>query len=50
MGIGGMILGVVVMLASRPVFKDFFRRKRETAPPGVLERPPSPVLPAPVEF
>ncbi len=50
LGIGGMILGVIVMLATRPVFKEFFSRKRETAPPGVLERPPSQAIPAPVEF
>jgi amino acid transporter len=50
LGIGGMILGLIAMLASRPVFKDFFSRKRETAPPGLLERPPSPVLPAAVDF
>src|ERR1035438_1991022 len=39
MGIGGMILGVVFMLISRPVFKEFFSRKLETAPPGILEHP-----------
>jgi len=50
MGIGGMILGGVLMLASRPVFKEFFSRKRETAPPDVLSRPPSQVVPAPVDF
>jgi amino acid transporter len=50
MGIGGMLLGVVVMIFSRPVFKEFFSRKPETAPPGILERPPAPVLPAPVDF
>jgi amino acid transporter len=50
MGIGGMILGGVIMIASRPFFRDYFSRKLETAPPGVLDRPPSPVLPAPVEF
>ena len=45
-----MILGGVLMLASRPVFKEFFSRKRETAPPDVLSRPPSQVVPAPVDF
>jgi amino acid transporter len=40
MGIGGMLLGAVVMLFSRPFFKEFFARKTETAPPGVLEQPP----------
>jgi amino acid transporter len=50
MGIGGMLLGVVLMLFSRPVFKEFFSRKREVAPPGVLERPPATAIPAPVDF
>jgi len=50
MGIGGLILGGILMLASRPYFKEFFRRKTETAPPGILDTPPSPVLPAPVDF
>jgi amino acid transporter len=39
LGIGGLILGFVAMLASRPVFREYFRRKTETAPPGLLERP-----------
>jgi amino acid transporter len=47
MGIGGMVLGGVVMIASRPFFKEFFSRKTETAPPGVLEHP---VEQAPVNF
>jgi hypothetical protein len=50
MGIGGMALGAIIMVASRPVFREFFSRKTETAPPGILDRPPSPVLPAPVDF
>jgi amino acid transporter len=50
MGIGGMALGFIIMLVSRPFFREFFSRKTETAPPGVLERPPSPALPAPVDF
>jgi amino acid transporter len=50
MGIGGMILGGIIMIASRPVFKEYFSRKLETAPPGILDRPPVPVLPAPVDF
>jgi amino acid transporter len=49
MGIGGMVLGLLIMLASRPVFKEFFSRKLETAPPGVLEHPPA-VAPAQVDF
>jgi amino acid transporter len=39
-GIGGMLLGVIIMLASRPYFKEFFSRKTETAPPGILDEPP----------
>jgi hypothetical protein len=44
-GIGGMILGVVIMVVSRPYFKEFFSRKTETAPPGVLDLPPGPIPP-----
>ena len=50
LGVGGMVLGGVVMLASRPVFKEFFSRKRETAPPDLLSRPPARAIPAPVDF
>jgi amino acid transporter len=51
MGIGGMVLGGLVMLASRPVFKEYFSRKTETAPPGLLEQPPpTGPVPARVEF
>lgn len=50
LGVGGMILGFVVMLGSRPFFREFFSRKPETAPPGVLEKPPPAALPAPVDF
>jgi amino acid transporter len=39
MGIGGMLVGVILMLVSRPVFRDFFSRKLETAQPGVFEQP-----------
>jgi amino acid transporter len=51
MGIGGMVLGGVIMIASRPFFKEFFSRKTETAPPGLLDQPP-PTGPVPerVEF
>jgi hypothetical protein len=49
LGIGGMILGFVLMLISRPYFREFFSRKLETAPPGVLEHPLV-VEPAPVDF
>jgi hypothetical protein len=38
MGIGGMLIGVVLMLISRPFFRDFFSRKLETAEPGLLEK------------
>jgi amino acid transporter len=50
MGIGGMVLGAIVMIASRPVFRQYFSRKRETAPPDLLTRPPTQVIPAPVDF
>jgi amino acid transporter len=50
LGVGGMILGGILMLASRPVFKQYFARKRETAPPDLLSRPPTQVIPAPVDF
>lgn len=50
LGVGGMILGFVVMLGSRPFFREFFSRKPETAPRGVLEKPPPAALPAPVDF
>lgn len=49
-GIGGMILGLILMLASRPYFKEFFSRKTEVALPGILEMPPSETIPAPVDF
>jgi len=51
MGVGGMILGFILMLASRPTFKDYFSRKPEVAPPGILEQPPpTGPVPARVEF
>jgi amino acid transporter len=49
MGIGGMILGFVLMVISRPYFKEFFSRKPETAPPGILDQPLE-AVPAPVDF
>jgi amino acid transporter len=49
LGIGGMVLGFVILLISRPYFREFFSRKIETAPPGVLEHPLA-VEPAPVDF
>jgi amino acid transporter len=39
MGIGGMLIGVALMLLSRPVFRDFFSRKLETVEPGLLDEP-----------
>jgi len=50
MGIGGMVLGAIIMIASRPYFKEFFARKTETAPPDVLEQPPPEVVPPQVDF
>jgi amino acid transporter len=35
----GMILGLVIMFVSRPFFRQFFSRKTETAPPGLLDAP-----------
>jgi amino acid transporter len=49
-GVGGMLLGFIVMVGSRPFFREFFSRKTETAPPGILDRPPAPELPVPVDF
>jgi amino acid transporter len=49
-GIGGMILGLILMLASRPYFKEFFSRKTEAAYPGILEAPPLQSIPTPVDF
>jgi amino acid transporter len=39
LGVGGLLLGLVLMLISRPAFREFFARKTETAPPGLLEQP-----------
>ncbi len=50
MGIGGMILGAILMLISRPFFRQFFSRKTEVAPPGILDRPAAAVVPAQVDF
>jgi hypothetical protein len=49
-GIGGLLLGLILMLASRPYFKEFFKRKTETARPGILDEPPMQTLPAQVDF
>jgi amino acid transporter len=51
LGIGGMVLGFVIMLASRPYFREYFSRKLETAPLRLLEQPPpTGPVPARVEF
>jgi amino acid transporter len=47
LGIGGLILGFVAMLASRPIFREYFARKTEAAPPGLLD---APVEHAPAHF
>jgi len=39
MGIGGMLVGLILMLVSRPFFRDFFSRKLETVQPGLFEQP-----------
>jgi amino acid transporter len=39
MGIGGMLVGLILMLLSRPYFKEFFSRKLETVEPGLFEQP-----------
>ena len=36
MGIGGLLIGVVLMVVSRPVFRDYFSRKLETVEPGLF--------------
>jgi amino acid transporter len=51
MGIGGMILGAIIMLISRPCFREFFARKPEVAAPDLLDRPPpTEPVPGPVDF
>jgi len=50
LGIGGMILGLIICIASRPVFREYFSRKIETAPEGILEAAPPETLPAQVGF
>jgi amino acid transporter len=39
MGIGGLIIGVILMLVSRPFFREYFSRKPETVQPGLFEQP-----------
>jgi amino acid transporter len=51
MGSGGMLRGFVIMLISRPYFREYFSRKIETAPPGLLDQPPpTGPVPARVDF
>ena len=40
MGIGGLLLGGFLMLASRPFFREFFARRPETAAAVVVKRAP----------
>jgi amino acid transporter len=44
-GVGGLILGVVLMLASIPFFPKFFARRFETANPHVLSDAVPPPVP-----
>jgi amino acid transporter len=39
MGIGGLLIGVILMLVSRPFFRGYFARKLETVQPGLFEEP-----------
>jgi amino acid transporter len=51
LGIGGMVLGFVIMLISRPYFREYFSRKLETAAPGLIDQPPpTGPVPARVDF
>ena len=36
-GVGGLLIGVVVMVFANIAYPKFFKRKWETAEPGVLE-------------
>ncbi|HWF33025.1 MAG TPA: APC family permease [Solirubrobacteraceae bacterium] len=40
-GVGGMVLGALLMLIyrTRPASRDFFSRRTETCPPGLLDQP-----------
>jgi amino acid transporter len=38
-GVVGMLVGVILMVISRPYYKQFFSRKTETAPAGLLDAP-----------
>jgi amino acid transporter len=39
MGIGGLLIGLVLMLVSRPFFREFFARKLEVVKPGLFDQP-----------
>jgi amino acid transporter len=39
LGLVGLGIGVVLMIVSRPFFREFFSRKTEAAPPGLLDQP-----------
>jgi amino acid transporter len=39
MGIGGLLIGLVLMLVSRPFYREYFSRKLETVEPGLFEKP-----------
>ncbi len=40
LGIGGLIVGLILAVVSRPFFKEFFARRPEVAIPGLLDQPP----------
>jgi amino acid transporter len=44
-GIGSLLLGVVLMIFASRRYRSFFRRKTETAPPGLLEGTAAPLEP-----
>jgi amino acid transporter len=35
-GVGSLVIGVILMLVSRPIFPEFFARRREVADPALL--------------
>jgi amino acid transporter len=44
-GVGGLLVGVVLMLASWPFMRDYFARRPEVADPVVLDKHHPPILP-----
>jgi amino acid transporter len=44
-GIGGLLIGVVLMLASWPFMRDYFARRPEVADPVILDNHHPPILP-----